>query len=593
MKHKSLKISLRRMKKDVRAISPIVATLLLVLITVAAATAFFVFETQWQKSATNNVGNGTIGDDSKGVVTMAGSTTVSDLMTQMVPAFEQNNTGVKISYTGSGSGAGLLAIEGGSVQIGMISDPANLLVPGTTTAYPNLVYTTIGYDGVSMFVANASLTYHGISALPIATGANAGKQNFDLNQTIADAIYHYTTQAKNAATGPMVADAVESGVDNVMIAPAGAYGYQLGVTSIYHNGDAYASGMEEIFTLTMPTTAMGPSTMNLVFTNSVATTTVAVAITGSTETQTQFIADLNTAGATAHAGWTFSAVAGSSATTVTVTAYGVGATTTVVTGTGAYITATGAGLSAQVETALYNLPSWPTTTLTGFINTWDDLETVWANQPYGGATKFVATGGDTAGQVTFTDSHKTDGLNVNIRSDSSGTQDCFSLKCLGASETSKLSSTWTLTSLASFTESAGSGTPQIIGDNGNPAVITSVMGDNDGIGFATGGMVAATPNSQTFNFDNVAPTYKSVIDSVDGFVAPGYTATTMVTGIPAANGYSAAGAKDYTLWHPLILVTNGAPTGNVASFINFCDTPGNNLVLCHAADYTSPYDNVG
>ena len=156
--YKPKKISLRKMKGDARGISPIVATLMLVLITVAAATAFYMFESGWQKTATGNIGNGQI---SSTQLTMAGSTTVQDFMNTAVPAFEANNSGYKVSYVGTGSGAGLQAIKSGVVDMGMISSPLDVVKAGTTTDFPNLVQTVVAYDGVAIFMGAKAAAAHG------------------------------------------------------------------------------------------------------------------------------------------------------------------------------------------------------------------------------------------------------------------------------------------------------------------------------------------------------------------------------------------------------------------------------------------------
>ncbi len=50
--------SIRKIKRDVEAISPVVATLMLVLIAVAACTAFYLWESGWQASTTKNINSG-------------------------------------------------------------------------------------------------------------------------------------------------------------------------------------------------------------------------------------------------------------------------------------------------------------------------------------------------------------------------------------------------------------------------------------------------------------------------------------------------------------------------------------------------------
>lgn len=345
------------MKRDKRGISPIVATLMLVLITVAAAVAFYMFETGWQKTATSNVGDGTV---SSTQLTMSGSTTVTDLMNTMVPAFEQNNSGFKVSYTGTGSGAGLIDIEKGKVSMGMISDDMNAITAGTTAAYPNLVATTIAYDGVSVFAAATTMTYHGITG------------TLDMNQTLIDGLY-----GANGAT------------------PYATWG-------------AFEAAL----------TASGPHNAACV-------------------------------GVDAHAGLA---------------------------------------------------------------------------------------------------------INVHYRSDSSGTQDAFCDKALAAHKFLPYSNP----------------TATQIGENGNPAMVTDVLADTNGIGFATTGMVNTNSAATGFTWNGVSATYAHIIASVNG----------------------QATKHPYAIWHPLEIVTNGVPVTEAKSFIDWINSPDNNIVLCHKAGFCSAYESA-
>jgi ABC-type phosphate transport system substrate-binding protein len=352
---------------------------MLVLITVAAAVAFYMFETGWQKTATGNVGDGTV---SSTQITMSGSTTVTDLMNTVVPAFEKANSGFKVSFTGTGSGAGLIAIEKGQVDIGMISDNMNDVTAGTTTAYPNLVATTIAYDGVAPFIATTALAAHGIT---IPTG-----KMLNMNMTIADAIWGVGAKTSFTATN-------------------------LGVT--------------------------------------------------------------------------FSA--------------------------------------GQVDS-------------TG-IHTWGGLMWVMHND-----TKTTATV-----PIAASDQAK---INIYFRSDSSGTQDAFSLLGLGKAKCLTYANP----------------TANQIGESGNPAMITGVTGDNNGIGFATAGMVSTTSTCTGFAWNGITPTAAHVIAAANAIV----------------------GKDQYAVWHPLELVTNGAPATDVKSFIDWVTAPDNNIALCNAAGFCSVYQSA-
>ncbi len=153
---------------------------------------------------------------------------------------------------------------------------------------------------------------------------------------------------------------------------------------------------------------------------------------------------------------------------------------------------------------------------------------------------------------------------MNYRSDSSGTQDAFCDMALNSHK---------------FLSAGAAGTTYAAyGDNGNPAMVTAVMGDNNAIGFATYGLVSTTSGSEVFSFENtvmgqtsyVAPSHKAVMDAVAGLTS---STTGQYTG--------------YECWHPLILVTNGVPTGQEQFFINWLTNPTNNVAVCAQAGFTS------
>lgn len=148
----------KKMKKDAEALSPVVATLMLVIVTVAAVAAVAVWYNGWQKTQTSNLGN-----TPQTQLTLVGSTTVTDLMNIAVPNFMKNNTAYQVTVSGIGSGAGLTAIENNRCDIGMISDDLNAVTAGTTATYPNLQVFTIGYDGVSIFVSSTVATNYGLT----------------------------------------------------------------------------------------------------------------------------------------------------------------------------------------------------------------------------------------------------------------------------------------------------------------------------------------------------------------------------------------------------------------------------------------------
>src|SRR5271170_6129630 len=100
-----------------RAVSPVVATLILILIAVAAAAALYLWLVSWQGSVTGTIG--TTGPQA--TVTIGGSTSVYPFEQAAVTQFQQNQTDIAISVNQGGTGAGMLAVCHGSVDIGAAS----------------------------------------------------------------------------------------------------------------------------------------------------------------------------------------------------------------------------------------------------------------------------------------------------------------------------------------------------------------------------------------------------------------------------------------------------------------------------------------
>ena len=167
----------KKMKKDVEALSPVVATLLIILVTVGAVSALYIWESSWQKGVSSTIGNQNYTQGT--VMTLTGSTTVTDLMNYAVPAFMSANPGLTVSVNPVGSGAGLTAIEQNKCDIGMISNTLNNIAAGTTTTYPALETYTVAYDGVSLIIGQAAMTFHNWAAADLV-----------MNTGIADSIYH-------------------------------------------------------------------------------------------------------------------------------------------------------------------------------------------------------------------------------------------------------------------------------------------------------------------------------------------------------------------------------------------------------------------
>ncbi len=172
----------RRISGKDRAVSPVVATLILILIAVAAAAALYLWLVVWQGHITNGIGN--VG--AQPTLTIGGSTSVYPFDELAVTQFEQNYSDVVISNNPGGSGAGMLSVCNGAVDIGAASFPVtpSLLVSsyGCAANVANTaVVTTVAYDAVDVIVAKGnphgllSITYDTVAMIYQDATAAQGK----------------------------------------------------------------------------------------------------------------------------------------------------------------------------------------------------------------------------------------------------------------------------------------------------------------------------------------------------------------------------------------------------------------------------------
>ena len=158
----------RMLSQKKQAVSPVVATLILILVAVAAAAALYLWLNGWQTGITNGIGS----PNAHATVTIGGSTSVYPWDQFAVAQFQQNNSNIVVSDNQGGSGAGMLAVCSGAVQIGATSSlqtPSNLETnygcPQGATNAP--VVTTVAYDGVDLVTPVANP--HGLISMSADT----------------------------------------------------------------------------------------------------------------------------------------------------------------------------------------------------------------------------------------------------------------------------------------------------------------------------------------------------------------------------------------------------------------------------------------
>jgi len=196
-----------------KAVSPVVATLILILIAVAAAAALYLWLVNWQGSLTKGIGN----PGAQATLTIGGSTSVYPFDQLAVTQFEQNETDVVVSDNQGGSGAGMLSVCNGAVDIGAASFPVtqSLLVSsyGCSAAVESTAQvTTVAYDAVDMIVPLSdphgllSINYDTVALIYAdATAVTGGHPSLDAAPTT---INNVTISSLNDIAAPLpVADA--------------------------------------------------------------------------------------------------------------------------------------------------------------------------------------------------------------------------------------------------------------------------------------------------------------------------------------------------------------------------------------------------
>ncbi len=133
--------------------SPVVATLILILVAVAAAAALSLWLVAWQGQVT-----GTIGQPKPlATITIGGSTSVYPFDQVAVQQFEQNNSNIVVSNNQGGTGAGMLAVCSGAVDIGASSSLQTVTGLQTNDGCPSsTVINTVAYDAVDVVLPVAN-----------------------------------------------------------------------------------------------------------------------------------------------------------------------------------------------------------------------------------------------------------------------------------------------------------------------------------------------------------------------------------------------------------------------------------------------------
>ena len=170
---KMKKKSLRHMKRDIKAISHMMLAVIIVVIAVAAGSIIYVVASQ------SNGNNNTSNDVTTTTLSISGSTTADPMVQLAANQYMTNNTNVQISVDSVGSGAGLSALEAGSVDMAMLSSTVSAL-GGNPTDFQE---TQFAYDGIIVFIGNATATYHGLTSNELVMDAAVALKMYEGDYT--------------------------------------------------------------------------------------------------------------------------------------------------------------------------------------------------------------------------------------------------------------------------------------------------------------------------------------------------------------------------------------------------------------------------
>jgi phosphate transport system substrate-binding protein len=146
------------------AVSPIVATLVLIVVAVIGAVAVGTIMGTFSSDVSKQANANGAGSAAQTEIVVAGSTTIDPITQLAAQAYSTKNPGVKITSQAMGSGAGVAAVGSGVADIGAASEA----IPAKwTTAFPNLKANLIGYGAISVITNKAN---PGFVAANLTTG---------------------------------------------------------------------------------------------------------------------------------------------------------------------------------------------------------------------------------------------------------------------------------------------------------------------------------------------------------------------------------------------------------------------------------------
>lgn len=133
----------KKLFNDEAGVSPIVATLVLIVVAIAGAAAVGTIMGAFSSDVSDSSSSEGAANGASTELLIAGSTTVQPVSEVLAEAFMRDNQGIKVTVQGGGSGAGISSTEMDIVDIGAASEDVD-----TVTEHPTLQKHQIGASAV-------------------------------------------------------------------------------------------------------------------------------------------------------------------------------------------------------------------------------------------------------------------------------------------------------------------------------------------------------------------------------------------------------------------------------------------------------------
>lgn len=251
---------IKKLFNDEAGVSPIVATLVLIVVAIAGAAAVGMIMGTFSSNVADNANTGDTASAASTELIVAGSTTVQPVSEILAKAYMKENPGVKITVQGGGSGAGIASAGTGIVDIGAAS---KYLTNEDKTKYPELEEHVIGGSAVvvigenlgtvtSVTKADLDALYDNdatsaVAALPASTTVYQRTEASGTEETFAgfvfgSAVKNVDSAVANTGTVTIVANAI--GNDGVLKAVMDSTGPAIGFVDYGFAKDANATTLQ-------------------------------------------------------------------------------------------------------------------------------------------------------------------------------------------------------------------------------------------------------------------------------------------------------------------------------------------------------------